>query len=90
MSQNNSAREALTRAVNRSIAQGRPIFQNVPSAEAAKENGDYQMAGQLRRLEGSDCYYGCHFGMRSDREAAIREFNSGWKEIDAALGGVQN
>jgi hypothetical protein len=46
-----------------------------------------RLRGQVARLEGGDRNYGCHFGMRSTLERDRDEFNRGWDEIDAALGG---
>lgn len=40
----------------------------------------YREAGRLAREEGCDRRYGPHFGMRSTREAAMREFYEGFDE----------
>lgn len=92
MSSNSSAREALTRAVNRAIANGAPVItehRRIPTSEEIKADGNYRLAGQLSRLEGGDRYYGCHFGMRSTRDQAVREYFAGYDEIEAALCGHQ-
>jgi hypothetical protein len=47
----------------------------------AKENSQYRRAGQLAALLGHNADYGCHFGMRSTREAARYQFQLGHDEV---------
>ena len=47
-----------------------------------KSEGRYFEAGVAARQEGRECYYGCHFGMRSTRDSAIAEFTSGYNAKD--------
>lgn len=54
---------------------------------AAKIAGDYRRAGELSALYGLGRSYGCHFGMRSTRDAAIVAFNEGFDEIERAMRG---
>jgi hypothetical protein len=35
-------------------------------------------AGALAYIQGRDCYYGCHFGMRSTAQQAREQFAVGW------------
>jgi hypothetical protein len=51
--------------------------------EQAKAQGNYRLAGQLTSLANLPCYYGCHYGMRNDRQYAIEEFIRGWKDEEA-------
>lgn len=44
-----------------------------------KVAGHYFAAGALARSLGHDHNYGCHFGMRSDRDFARSEFQRGWE-----------
>jgi hypothetical protein len=50
-----------------------------------KSNGAYYEAGCAARLEGKPDFYGCHFGMRSDRERATADFRQGWADTDQLL-----
>lgn len=43
-----------------------------------KSEGHYFAAGALAFSIGHDRSYGCHFGMRSTRDAAIEAFNRGY------------
>jgi len=47
----------------------------------AKENGQYRRAGQIAGLLSYGADYGCHFGMRSTREAARYQFQLGHDEV---------
>ena len=61
-------------------------------SELANELADKLEArerGHADRLAGRAAYYGCHFGMRSTREASVEAYHAGWSEIDRALRGVQ-
>jgi hypothetical protein len=50
-----------------------------------KSQGLHTEAGHLARRLGYPCWYGCHFGMRSNRESARLDFESGWTAEDRAL-----
>jgi hypothetical protein len=50
--------------------------------DALKSEGRYFEAGIAARKEGSECCYGCHFGMRSTRDRAIAEFTAGYTAKD--------
>jgi hypothetical protein len=52
--------------------------------DALKSAGQYRAAGKLAFTSGRDDQYGCHFGMRSERETAAAEFRAGWSEAKAA------
>jgi hypothetical protein len=51
--------------------------------ERAKVEGRYRYAGQLQALAGCGIGtdYGCHYGMRSEREIAKQLFNMGFNEV---------
>jgi len=53
--------------------------------EGEKSLGNYRRAGELRALLGLDRYYGCHYGMRSTRDAAKAEFEAGYDEVNFHL-----
>jgi len=41
--------------------------------------------GQLDRLTGLNAHYGCHFGMRSEKEECVKEYMRGYEnppEVD--------
>lgn len=46
--------------------------------DSLKSAGKPFEAGQLAFETGRDRSYGCHFGMRSDRDAYARAFERGW------------
>jgi len=46
-----------------------------------KNQNRFRHAGQVAALLGHDSNYGCHFGMRSTREAAREEYVAGYNEI---------
>ena len=50
--------------------------------DTLKSEGRYFKAGVAARQEGRECYYGCHFGMRSTRDRAIAEFTAGYNAED--------
>jgi hypothetical protein len=50
--------------------------------DTLKSEGRYFEAGVAARQEGRECYYGCHFGMRSSRDRAIAEFTAGYNAED--------
>lgn len=43
-----------------------------------KMEGQFFAAGAVAFAAGHDRTYGCHFGMRSTRDAAIEAFYRGW------------
>jgi hypothetical protein len=45
-----------------------------------KSQGQYREAGAEAFRTGRDRGYGCHFGMRSTRDYARREYEAGWDE----------
>ena len=47
-----------------------------------KSEGRYFEAGKLARELGRDCYFGCHFGLRSERDRAVEEFTAGYNAED--------
>ena len=47
--------------------------------EKLKSEGKYREAGELAFNEGQSDAYGCHYGMRSDRQFAINEFRAGYE-----------
>ena len=64
-----------------------------------KSKGKHHEAGQHAAKSGHDRQYGAHFGMRSDKEEAQRQFFKGYDsvkktneeaEIDEALGSIDN
>jgi hypothetical protein len=57
-------------------------FDLLRQAETEKSNGRYRFAGQLQALSGTPCYYGCHYGMKSTRLAAMEQFHAGWHEVE--------
>lgn len=52
---------------------------DVQTVEKMKSEGLYFAAGALAFSLRLPMDYGCHYGMRSDRAAAILSFNAGWK-----------
>ena len=46
---------------------------------------EHRKRGQLEALQGKPRYYGCHFGMRSSRTWAMKEYYEGWDEVSMAL-----
>lgn len=46
--------------------------------ERLKVKGDYYGAGVLARLTKQPRYYGCHYGMRSNRAWAMTRFYEGY------------
>ena len=46
--------------------------------EDLKSAGHYFAAGAVAKALGGGRFYGCHFGMRSTRDAAIAEFYRGF------------
>jgi hypothetical protein len=46
--------------------------------ENLKSQKRFAHAGALAFALGCDDYYGCHYGMRQDREAAMVAFRQGW------------
>jgi hypothetical protein len=48
-----------------------------------KTEGRFHEAGRLAHEQGAGRAYGCHFGMRSTRDAAIRAFLAGYDEAEA-------
>lgn len=55
---------------------------NAQTVEALKADGLYFEAGVLARAIGTGPDYGCHYGMRSTRNAAIATFNLGYNAVD--------
>lgn len=53
------------------------------STDTLKSEGRYRQAGAFAFARREPRSYGCHFGMRSDRDAAIREFNAGFDAAEA-------
>lgn len=49
--------------------------------EDYKSQCRYRIAGQLAALLGCHYGYGCHYGMRSTRDAAVDEYRTGYQEI---------
>lgn len=52
---------------------------NRQTVETLKANGFYFAAGALAASLKLQCYYGCHFGMRSELQFAKAEFERGFK-----------
>lgn len=52
---------------------------NPRTIDILKGEGHFFSAGALARQLGHPCQYGCHFGLRSGRDAAVREFTRGWE-----------
>lgn len=50
--------------------------------EYQKSNGNYYGAGALARALNQPRSYGCHYGMRSDRERSMQSFYKGWDACD--------
>lgn len=50
---------------------------NNQTVHALKASGHYFAAGALAASLGMDNNYGCHFGMRSDRDNAIEQYKAG-------------
>jgi hypothetical protein len=48
------------------------------SIETLKAQGQYREAGALAFTSGQARSYGCHYGMRSDRDAASLAFQAGY------------
>jgi hypothetical protein len=49
--------------------------------ENYKGDGRYRHAGQLAAITGEpEPIYGCHYGMRSTRDAAVEEYRAGFFE----------
>lgn len=44
-----------------------------------KSKGEYEAAGRLAFRTNAGKSYGCHFGMKSDRDAAVKEFERGYE-----------
>ena len=57
--------------------------------ENLKAEGRYFEAGQLARAENAARYFGCHYGMCSERDAAIAEFYRGY-DAPAPMDAVQS
>ena len=59
-----------------------PVIEAAPATardvETLKSKGDYFAAGQLARALGQPRAYGCHYGFRSDLQAATAEFLRGY------------
>jgi hypothetical protein len=57
------------------------------TVENLKAEGAYREAGALAAEQGSPCYYGCHYGMRSSRALAMAEFQAGYtdRKVERAL-----
>lgn len=53
--------------------------------ERLKSVGQYYQAGALAASLGQDDNYGCHYGMRSERENAVAQYRLGHAEALAAL-----
>ena len=53
------------------------------TVEQFKAKGRYLEAGHAQAMAGEPCAYGCHYGMRSEREAALAEFRKGYAEGQA-------
>lgn len=51
---------------------------NVRYIEALKAQGNYWAAGYHAHMLGCSTSYGCHYGMRSERDRAIQEYVAGW------------
>jgi hypothetical protein len=51
------------------------------TSETYKAAGRYRHAGQLDALQGNPAIYGCHYGMRSTRAAAILDYMLGYQDI---------
>lgn len=56
----------------------------LPRVDTLKRAGDHRAAGRMSHKLGEGRDYGCHFGMRSDRELAIAEFHAGYDEAETA------
>jgi hypothetical protein len=50
--------------------------------DTLKSEGQYFEAGKLARQLGEARYYGCHFGLRSERARAVAEFEAGYDAED--------
>lgn len=59
------------------------IFENWQEVERLKSTGKYRDAGALAHKIGRDDSYGQHFGMKSSRAYAIKEFQAGHAEAAA-------
>ena len=55
-----------------------------------KSQGQYREAGAATFEAKQPCTYGCHFGMRSERDFAIREFAEGYETARAAARAAAN
>lgn len=52
------------------------------STEKLKSTGQYYSAGMDAFANKRGRYYGCHYGMRSDRQFAMNEFYLGYDEAE--------
>lgn len=55
--------------------------------ETLKSKSKYYAAGVMAATLQHSCNYGCHYGMRSTRAAAIAEFYRGYNDAIDAMGG---
>jgi hypothetical protein len=71
-----------------------PLFEFLPinsrsytlyQVENYKSRGRYSHAGALACFLGAGDGYGCHYGMRSDRQAAIDEYKRGYQDCMDAI-----
>lgn len=53
------------------------------TVEALKSDGHFFAAGALAKALGHRRDYGCHYGMRSDRPAAVAQFLAGYDAAPA-------
>jgi len=56
-------------------------MKNQQKIDALKSCGHYREAGILAAACGQDRRYGCHFGLRSDLNAAQAEFYAGFESF---------
>lgn len=56
---------------------------NAQTVEALKAEGNYFAAGALAKQLGHGPHYGCHYGMRSELDAAKDQFFAGYRAAPA-------
>lgn len=63
---------------NRSVNQ--KGYGGLDQVEVLKRQGKYFEAGGLAYKSGYANSYGAHYGMKSSRDEAVRDFKRGWEE----------
>lgn len=72
------------------VSAAAPVPADAQGVEILKHAGLFDEAGRLAFAIRLGRSYGCHYGMRSTREAAVAAFQAGWDnaELDAAFAAI--